>query len=179
MKMNYKSQSAAKGDLEFVQDIIAYIEDNNTCGAMQLLKDWENELDVVANAKKLGWQYSDGGRSKYFKNIGQGDCVVRAISLALNKEYIDVFEYLKSKGIDPNKGVSETIYLPYLEQNGWKKIDFHNGFNRFLPETCLCVVNDGNHITFIKEHIVYDTGNDFCYKKFKNPDCIYVKKEAS
>ncbi len=42
------------------------------------------------------WKYSDGGRSKYFKGINAGDCVCRAISIAENKDYKDVYNMIKN-----------------------------------------------------------------------------------
>ena len=42
----------------------------------------------------IGFRYSDGGRSKYFKALNVGDCVARAISNATGKDYKEVYDSL-------------------------------------------------------------------------------------
>lgn len=39
--------------------------------------------------------YNDGGRSKYFRASGVGDCVTRAICNATGKDYKEVYDRLK------------------------------------------------------------------------------------
>ena len=36
-------------------------------------------------------KYNDGGRSKYYKTSNTRDCVVRAIAIATNKDYKEIF----------------------------------------------------------------------------------------
>ena len=37
------------------------------------------------------FKFNDGGRSKYFKGKGAGDCVPRAIAIATGKDYKEVY----------------------------------------------------------------------------------------
>lgn len=50
--------------------------------------------------------YNDGGRSQYFKANKVGDCVTRALSIALRKDYKDVYNTItKIVGYTPRNGV--------------------------------------------------------------------------
>lgn len=40
----------------------------------------------------MDWVYDDGGRSKYFKAERVGDCVCRAIAIATEKDYREVYD---------------------------------------------------------------------------------------
>ena len=40
----------------------------------------------------MEWVYDDGGRSRYFKAENVGDCVCRAIAIATNKDYKEVYD---------------------------------------------------------------------------------------
>lgn len=53
----------------------------------------------------LGYVYDDGGRSKYFKAVNVGDCVVRAISIASGYDYKVVYDYARSIGADARNGI--------------------------------------------------------------------------
>ena len=48
--------------------------------------------------------YNDGGRSKYFKGKAN-DCVCRAISIASNRDYKEVYDSLKKALGTPRNGV--------------------------------------------------------------------------
>lgn len=50
------------------------------------------------------WVQDDGGRSKYFKGKDTGDCVVRAIAIASQKDYMVVYEILAELNRQYGKG---------------------------------------------------------------------------
>lgn len=51
---------------------------------------------------------NDGGRSKYFAASKVGDCVTRAVAIATNKDYKDVYNEITSLvGYTPRNGVKK------------------------------------------------------------------------
>ena len=59
--------------------------------------------------------YNDGGRSKYFKGKAN-DCVCRAISIASNRDYKEVYDSLKKALGTPRNGV-------FVLRIGWQPTD--------------------------------------------------------
>lgn len=51
----------------------------------------------------IEFKYNDGGRSKYFRGNG-GDCVARAIAIAANKDYREVYDALADGNARQPKG---------------------------------------------------------------------------
>jgi len=75
----------------------------------------------MGGASMSVWSYNDGGRSKYYKARGVGDCVVRAIAIATGKDYSEVYEELHARaGVTPRNGVKDKIWKQYLIDLGWK-----------------------------------------------------------
>ena len=55
---------------------------------------------------------------------GRGDCVVRAIAMALDMPYDNVLTELETmQGEDPTKGTFRLFWAPFLFKNGWKQIE--------------------------------------------------------
>jgi hypothetical protein len=52
------------------------------------------------------FKYNDGGRSTYFKGSG-GDCVTRAIAIAMQKDYKEVYDILAEGNQNQRKGKYE------------------------------------------------------------------------
>ena len=72
---------------------------------------------------------TDGGRAAAGYQGETGDCVVRAIAVALEKPYQEVYdalaalmsqERLKRKRGSPRNGVPRSTYERYLKSNGWE-----------------------------------------------------------
>lgn len=128
--------------------------------------------------------YSDGGRSKYFKATGVGDCVTRAICNATGKDYKEVYDRLnemaqkesvkrhrRSKRSNSRNGVFKETWKRYLKEIGWvhhktcelgsraEKIKFVDGA---LPNGTL-IVQLSRHLTCLKDGVIYDTYD--CSKK--------------
>lgn len=65
------------------------------------------------------FQHNDGGRSRYFKANGVGDCVVRAIAIAKNMDYKVVYDKAKAfLGYSPRNGVKSKDAKRLLENIG-------------------------------------------------------------
>jgi hypothetical protein len=78
-----------------------------------------------------GFIYDDGGRAAAGYKGEAGDCVCRAIAIALEKPYQEIYEELiayriglrqtkRVKGSHPRTGVNRTIYGRYLTEQGWR-----------------------------------------------------------
>lgn len=58
----------------------------------------------------MDFVYDDGGRSRYFKAKHVGDCVTRAIAIASQHDYKEVYNYIRSiSGCSPRNGVMKPI----------------------------------------------------------------------
>ena len=84
------------------------------------------------------YKYNDGGRAEAGYKGHARDCVVRAIAIATETPYQEVYDDLKkanqeyadskrtkrakrikSKGATPRNGNYRDVYQPYLESKGW------------------------------------------------------------
>jgi len=79
----------------------------------------------------MKYQYNDGGRSAAGFKGDTGDCVTRAIAIALDRPYSEIYDGLNGcrdnmrqtkrvRGSSARTGVSRVIYDNYLDQRGWK-----------------------------------------------------------
>ena len=91
--------------------------------------------------KNLEFQQDDGGRSLYLKELGlssnrAGDCVTRAIAIATNTPFNEVYTAMKKEGDGTaSNGVYESVYSPYLRKNfNWRKSGTPN-YDEKLYET--------------------------------------------
>lgn len=132
----------------------------------------------------MKFEYSDGGRSKYFKASSVGDCVTRAICNATGKDYKEVYDRLNEmaqreslkrhrnyKRSNSRNGVFKETWKRYLKEIGWvhhktceigsraDKIKFVDGA---LPNGVL-IVQLSKHLTCLKDGVIYDTYD--CSKK--------------
>tara|TARA_R100000789_G_scaffold59358_1_gene57025 strand:- start:99 stop:770 length:672 start_codon:yes stop_codon:yes gene_type:complete len=88
--------------------------------------------------KNTNYKYNDGGRADAGYKGKAGDCVVRAIAIATELPYQEVYDGLKeenqkyansrrtrgakkikAKGTTPRNGNYRDVYQPYLESKGW------------------------------------------------------------
>ena len=100
--------------------------------------------------------YNDGGRNKYFKASGVKDCAVRAISIATNKDYKEVYDALKkiNKGDSCRNGTPKKVSKKYLASIGWKWqpcIGFGTGVLVHLDSNEL--PNEGTFIAQVSKHL--------------------------
>lgn len=63
--------------------------------------------------------YDDGGRSAYFSGTC-GDCAVRAVAIATESDYKQVYDELFAIcGASPRNGVSREAIDAYMQRIGW------------------------------------------------------------
>lgn len=69
----------------------------------------------------MDYIYSDGGREKYFKGKAK-DCVCRAVAIASNRDYLEVYKSMKQTFGTPRNGVdtSKKIFKDWMSANGFK-----------------------------------------------------------
>ena len=124
--------------------------------------------------------YNDGGRSKYFKGKAE-DCVCRAISIASNRDYKEVYDSLKKALGAPRNGVFTTnkAFKDWMVANGFvwtpcsgigvkTSVHFIEGE---LPKGRL-VCSVAKHYVAVVDDKVYDTW-DSRYNSFNEVRRIY------
>ena len=124
--------------------------------------------------------YNDGGRSKYFKGKA-GDCVCRAISIASNRDYKEVYDSLKKALGTPRNGVftKNKAFKDWMVANGFvwtpcsgigvkTSVHFIEGE---LPKGRL-VCSVAKHYVAVVDDKVYDTW-DSRYNSFNEVRRIY------
>jgi hypothetical protein len=119
----------------------------------------------------------DGGREAAGYKGETGDCVVRAIAIAANMPYKQVYKDLYAlSGKSPRGGVEKRVYRKYLEGMGWKWVptmEFGKGCRVHLksdelPDRCL-IVSLSKHLAAVVNGTLYDTHD--CSRGGKR--CVY------
>lgn len=100
------------------------------------------------------------------QNNSVGDCVVRAISEALNQEWYKTYMDLAIKGFEmADMPSSNRVWMEYLKEKGWRR--------HIIPDTCpVCysikdfcgeyfkgtyILGTGTHVVAVKDGNYYDT----------------------
>lgn len=135
--------------------------------------------------------YDDGGRSKYFKASGVGDCAVRAIAIATGIDYKEVYNDLKklNGGKSCRNGTPKKVDKKYLTQLGWiwtPCMEIGSGCQTHLSSSELpsgtLIVAVSKHLTCVKDGVIYDTydcsrGGDRCvYGYWRKPTQSEIKE---
>tara|TARA_Y100000592_G_C5454168_1_gene310411 strand:+ start:926 stop:1381 length:456 start_codon:yes stop_codon:yes gene_type:complete len=131
----------------------------------------------------MNYKYNDGGRKEAGYKGKAGDCVVRAIAIALDLPYKQVYNELKeankkysltkrtrqakkikSKGITPRDGNFREVYEPYLKSKGWEwtpTMKIGEGckvhLNKDELPTGRLIVRVSRHLTTIIDGVINDT----------------------
>jgi hypothetical protein len=121
----------------------------------------------------MEWQYNDGGRSGAGYKGDAGDCVVRAIAIATDRPYKDVYDVLwaeidsKStvkRGNSPRNGVAKKAIKRYMESLGWTwtpTMQIGSGCKVHLRAdelpTGTIVVSVSKHVCAVIDGVVHDT----------------------
>ena len=133
----------------------------------------------------MQFTYNDGGRSKHFKAEHVGDCVTRAIAIATQRDYKEVYDRLNEmakkeslkhhrghKRSNSRNGVFKETWKRYLKEIGWvhhktceigsrsDKVKFVDGS---LPEEGRLIVQLSRHLTCLVDGVINDTYD--CSKK--------------
>tara|TARA_R100000234_G_scaffold27257_1_gene15703 strand:- start:622 stop:1077 length:456 start_codon:yes stop_codon:yes gene_type:complete len=125
------------------------------------------DINITYTASHTDYKYNDGGRSKYFrmryKKDITGDCVIRAISIALDLDYKFVWESLFEIG--KNIGhlpCDKRTFEKFLIDNRWikqKTLTINNNRKYQLHDYPVknCIVHTRRHLVAIKNGVVNDT----------------------
>ena len=123
---------------------------------------------------KLEFNYNTGGREKYFKGI-TGDCVCRAIAIANDMDYLEVYKMIneyskkerngKRKKSNARSGVRITTERKILKDLGWTwcpMMKIGSGCQVHLrtdeiPMNKTILVSVSKHLTCVKNGIINDT----------------------
>jgi len=129
----------------------------------------------------MKFNYNDGGRKAAGFEGKAGDCVVRAVAIATQQPYLEVFNAMRSinehthvrrrrktRNDSPNKGVwaQYTAFKRYMENLGWKwtptmgigtgcKVHLRDGE---LPMGRL-LVSVSRHYCAVVDGVLHDTGD--------------------
>lgn len=118
---------------------------------------------------------------KYFKEYNNNpygencdDCVIRAISLVLDRPYWDVFDSLCEYAGDDREPNNGNVFLPWLMLQGYEIREFTKKItvSKFLNELHECeepekfdaLILVNGHLTAIKGGVCHDTWNCGRYK---------------
>tara|TARA_Y100000817_G_scaffold78551_1_gene60477 strand:- start:633 stop:1124 length:492 start_codon:yes stop_codon:yes gene_type:complete len=126
------------------------------------------EIDMTKSFK-----YNDGGRSQYFKGKNAGDCVVRAIAIALELDYKTCYDELASlnKETEGKKtargGTHKANYEKFLKRHGWvwhsaPKLEGRKARYYDMPNGRI-IMRMARHLSALVEQEIHDTW-DCSYK---------------
>ena len=116
--------------------------------------------------------YDDGGRENYYKGKNVGDCAVRAIAIALERDYKQVYDDLKklNNGESCRNGTPKKVWKKYLTQNGWHTLSgvceigqdykLHicdDDLKHYINKYDTMILNVSRHLTTIKNGALRDT----------------------
>lgn len=109
----------------------------------------------------MKWIYDDGGRSNYYKAKSVRDCVCRALAIANDRDYKEVYKTIKTiSGETPRNGVCESVYAKILKAWGWKCVEC-DGKDIYLKADDLpsgiVICKIQRHLVAVKDKIIYDT----------------------
>jgi len=133
-----------------------------------------------------GFYYNDGGRAAAGYRGAAGDCVCRAIAIALKKPYQEVYDDLndlavrgrgkKSRGSSARTGVYRKIYHEYLTNRNWEwkpLMHIGSGCKVHLRKDELpggtIIVRLSRHLAAVVDGVVNDTHD--CTREGKR--CVY------
>lgn len=135
----------------------------------------------------LPWEFDDGGRHEAGRKGRTGDCVVRAIAIANEQDYEQVYQEMMAdirgfrdrtrrarpelKSSSPARGVPPQVYRRYLDETGWEwhptmtigqGCTVHLARNE-VPMRGRLIVRLSRHLTAVVDGVIrdtYDPGRD-------------------
>jgi hypothetical protein len=133
---------------------------------MKISEDMLRGLQQLASSMATDhFRYYNNNPNKY----RTGDCVVRAISTALDKSWGDVLQDLTSYALKYKYFINcQELYEIYLKDHKWKKhkapskrngdvYSLGDWLKTFGGEAIVTI--DDDHLTYVNHHIVYDIWN--------------------
>lgn len=140
----------------------------------------------------MRFEYSDGGRSKYFRAKDVGDCATRAICNATGKDYKEVYDAInalakkertgkRKRGIsNARKGVYKATGHKYLESIGWKwhpTMAIGGGCTvhpeDFFGKKGTFILQLSKHLTCVRDGVLVDTYDCSRNPYTGKPRCVY------
>lgn len=114
----------------------------------------------------MKWVYNDGGRAKYFSATKVADCVTRAIAIATNRDYKEIYNEIKKVvGYTPRNGVYKKDSKKVMEHFGFmwhscsgigKGCKVHLVDNEIpMQGAIICQVT--KHVTCVVNGVINDT----------------------
>ncbi len=95
-----------------------------------------------------------------------GDCAVRAISLATDRPWEDIYIALCVQGaMQGDMPNSNSVWGSYLTHHGWSYHPLEHTFDASVDDFCkehpqgVFIVGTGDHAVCVKNGIIYDTWN--------------------
>lgn len=115
--------------------------------------------------EQIKFKYNDGGRAKYFTATKVGDCVTRAIAIAAQKDYKEVYDTIsKLVGYSPRNGIYSKDTKRILKAFGGKwtaTMGIGTGCTTHLRSNELpmgrIVCNCSGHLTAVIDGVLNDT----------------------
>jgi hypothetical protein len=124
----------------------------------------------------MHYQYNDGGRAAAGFKGNAGDCVVRALAIALNLNYKQLYKKLaKANGEcgrarSARNGVSKEIYEVVLKQHGWRWFKAPQFDGRKARTTDMrkgvVICKQANHLVAVIDCVaqdIFDSSNRMVY----------------
>lgn len=142
--------------------IEGFIHGVKIVGWFDPIKNWKNKKE---DKKYLPFEYNDGGRRNYFKNQGE-DCAVRAISIATERNYLEVYKELSSLNLKyvniDEFGTMKKACHEYLINNGWKWHKLKKEYklqkdNHIIPIKGKVICQMSSHMTTVVNGVIQDT----------------------
>jgi hypothetical protein len=105
------------------------------------------------------WTYNDGGRRESGFRGDAGDCVARAIAIATNEPYSDVYRALAEmraatgKPRSARNGVPRKVYEAYLVERGWKWVPTMGIGTGCTVHLCADELPEGRIIVRLSRHV--------------------------
>ena len=135
-------------------------------------------MSVINPQDEMQFVYDDGGRTTAGYTGRTGDCVVRAIAIATERPYQEVYDAInliakqertgtrKRGKSSARNGVYKQTYRRYLESIGWRFVPtMHIGSGckvhlvaAELPQGRL-IVSLSKHLVAIIDHVIHDAGD--------------------
>jgi len=118
------------------------------------------------NKHSLDFYYNDGGRSKYYKG-GAGDCVVRAIAIATQRDYKKIYNTLRDYiGHTPRNGVSSYVVKNFIvDVLGFEYVAITRCspfpillHRNIVPDKGIYILDMDKHLMTVANYTVFDTG---------------------
>lgn len=123
----------------------------------------------------MQWVRDDGGRARagYPDDHDRGDCVTRAIAIALKLPYREVYDAMNERARQGHgdytgrgkrrsavTGMAAFEYGPWLRERGWRYVSLPPGATFFdLPMRGRLLVSMHRHLCCLVDGVLYDTGD--------------------